>query len=256
VRLAVPTLLLLTLFTTAGAWSADSPSIRVEAMVGEAVVVFEDIDCPDDMVLVPTGEVALAQPSTCQTIVALSTVSDRVSAVVWAIAAADPDDPEAAAAIKTQLTGLTTAEQALVIAVLHNNAAHLGTNAATVIATIGAIVAVNPSAAATIVLTASVLDPANAAAIISAASAPGQAEKVNNAAKTAEEIRKEFEHNQQSQPGAEEYTGGGEVEVISITEEEPLPPPAPPAPPTVNPPINNNVPPGGAVPRPPPQSPE
>ena len=38
--------------------------------------------------------------------------------------------------IKTQLAGLTTAEQALVIAVLHNNAAHLGTNAATVIATI------------------------------------------------------------------------------------------------------------------------
>ena len=195
-RLAVPTLLLLTLIAATRAWSADGPSIRVEAMVGEAVVVFEDIDCPDDMVLVPTGEVAQTQPSTCQTIVALSTVSDRVSAVVWAIAAADMNDPEAAAAIKTQLAGLTTAEQALVIAVLHNNAAHLGTNAATVIATIGAIVAVNPSAAATIVLTASVLDPANEGAFISAAAAPGQAEKVNNAAKTAEEIRQLFQRGE------------------------------------------------------------
>ena len=47
------------------------------------MVVFEDIDCPDDMGAGANGEVAQTQPSTCQTIVALSTVSDRVSAVVW-----------------------------------------------------------------------------------------------------------------------------------------------------------------------------
>ena len=56
-RPAVPSLLLLLLFAGANAWSAKESTIRVEAMVGEAVVVFEDIDCPDDMVQVATGEV-------------------------------------------------------------------------------------------------------------------------------------------------------------------------------------------------------
>ena len=100
-RSAVKPLLLLTfLLTTAtNTWSAEGSTIRVEAMVGEAVVVFEDIDCPDDVYTVPTGEAAEANPVTCETLVALSTVPDNVGSVVWAIAQADPDDPAAASVI-------------------------------------------------------------------------------------------------------------------------------------------------------------
>ena len=135
-RSAVPSLFLLVLFASTNAWSSKSPTIRVEAMVGQAVVVFEDIDCPEDTeVRIPTGEVGEMNPVTCETVVALSNVSDKVNAVVWAIAAADPDDLEAAGAISALLGDLTSAEQALVIAVLHNNAQHLGTNNDTIIAT-------------------------------------------------------------------------------------------------------------------------
>ena len=151
-RSAVPSLLfvLVTAVSSTNAWSAKNPPIRVEAMVGEAVVVFEDIDCPEEVVTVPTGEVAQTNPTTCETIVALSNVSDNVNGMVWAIAAADLDDPTELAAIQSQLAGLTTAEQTLVIVVLNNNAQHLGTNQQTVVSTIAAIVAVNPRAAATL----------------------------------------------------------------------------------------------------------
>jgi hypothetical protein len=219
-------------------------------MVGEAVVVFEDVDCPEEVVTVPTGEVAQTNPTTCETIVALSTVSDKVNAMVWAIAAADPDDPAAAAAIQAQLAGLTTAEQTLVIVVLHNNAQHLGTNDQTIISTIGSIVAVNPRAAATLVMTASVLDPGNAPAFIEAATGPGTTESVQQGVEAAEDIRKDFEENQQGGPGGDDYDGGagvGEtpVEVISVTDPQTKPPP-----PNVKPPPNNQVPPGGAIPTP------
>jgi hypothetical protein len=253
VQPAVKTLLLLTFLLTASTntWSAGGPVIRVEAMVGAAVVVFEDIDCPDDVYTVPTGEVAQTNPVTCETVVALSTVSDNVSVVAWAIAAADPDDPEAMAAIDAQLADLSVAEQAMLITVLHNNQQHLGTNDATVIATVGRIVSVNPAAAATVVLTASVLDPGNADAIFAEAiaAAPEQAENIQQGQDVAEEIREDFTENDPA-PSTEEESDGGsgegeeveEVEVISVTEGETPPPESP-----VDPPINNEIPPGGAI---------
>ena len=237
------------------AWSAEGsakgkgPTIRVEAMVGEAVVVFEDIDCPEgEVVRVPTGEFAQTNPATCETVVALSNVDDRVNDVVWAIAAADMDDPAQLAAVEAQLASLTTAEQAMVIAVLNNNARHLGTNQDTVVATVAAIVRVNPDAAATIVLTATVLAPSMAEVIVEAATeaAPEQAENIQEASDSAGEINREFQDNQAPLSGpvtSEDGEGGAEdpdVEVTSITEAEP--------PPAVRPPIDTSVPPGGALP--------
>jgi hypothetical protein len=275
VRPAVKTLLLLTFLLTAttNTWSAEGPAIRVVAMVGAAVVVFEDIDCPDDVYNVPTGEVAQTNPVTCETVVALSTVSDNVSVVAWAIAAADPDDPEAKAAIDAQLADLSVAEQAMLITVLHNNQQHLGTDDATVIATVGQIVSINPEAAAIVVLTATVLDPGNVDAIFAAAiaAAPEQAQNIQQGQDTAEDIREDFTANDPGPSGEGESDGGSgeaeEVEVISVTEPEgeaETPPPA------VDPPINNDGPSGGAVgdddladipgvdgaPPPPPASPE
>ena len=171
---AVKALLLLTflLTGTTNTWSADGPAIRVQAMVGAAVVASEDSDCPDDVYTVLTGEAALTNPDTCETTVALSTESDNVAIVAWAIAAADPDDPEAKAAIDALLANLSVAEQVMLIAVLQNNQQHLGTNDATVVATVIQLLALNPAAAGTIVLTATVLGPDNADAIFAA---PGAA---------------------------------------------------------------------------------
>jgi hypothetical protein len=164
VQPAVKTLLLLTflLTGTTNTWSADGPVIRVQAMVGAAVVASEDSDCPDDVYTVPTGEAALTNPDTCETIVAPSTVTDNVGVVAWAIAAADPDDPEAKAAIDALLANLSVAEQVMLIAVLQNNQQHLGTNDATVVATVIQLLAISPAAAGTIVLTATLLGPDNA----------------------------------------------------------------------------------------------
>ena len=263
-RPAVKTLLLLIFLLTAttNTWSAEGPTIRVEAMVGAAVVVFEDIDCPDDVYLVPTGEVAQTNPVTCEAIVALSTVSDNVAVVAWAIAAAGTDDPEAKAAIDALLADLSVAEQVMLITVLHNNQQHLGTDDATVIATVGQIISVSPAAAASVVLTATVLNPGNADAIFAEAiaAAPGQGENIQQGQDIAEEIRQDFTENDQGSSTEEESDGGSgqseeveEVEVISVTEPEPEAAPPPETP--VDPPINSVVPPGGSIP-PPPLSPE
>lgn len=244
-RSAVSSLLLLIVFASANAWSAKSPVIRVEAMVGEAVVVFEDIDCPEgEEVRVPTGEVAENNPVTCETVVAISTVSDKVNAVVWAIAAADPDDLEAAAAISTLLAGLTSAEQALVIAVLHNNAIHLGTNKDTIVATIRAIAEVNPTGVSVSILTSAVLDPELAGEVISAAlEGGGDVGSIMQAGEAAEQITRDFVGDQRG-VGSTGETGGGEdsdVEVTSITDSGPSDPIVPTS-------INTQVPPGGAIP--------
>jgi hypothetical protein len=257
VQQAVKALLLLPFLLTAttNTWSANGPSIRVEAMVGAAVVVFEDIDCPDDVTTVPTGEVAQTNPATCETIVALSTVSDAVGVVAWAIAAADPDDPEAKAAIDALLADLSVAEQVMLVTVLHNNQQHLGTNDATVVATVGQIISVSPEAAASVVLTATVLNPANADAIFAEAiaAAPGQGENIQQGQDVAEDIRQDFTENDQASSTEEESDGGSGqseevevVEVISVTEPEPEAPPPPPETP-VDPPIDSTVPPGGGL---------
>ena len=75
------------LAATSPNWSAEGSAklkatIRVEAMVGEAVVVFEDIDCPEAKWLeCPPGEVAQTNPVTCETVVALSTCMTR--SMMW-----------------------------------------------------------------------------------------------------------------------------------------------------------------------------
>ena len=245
---SLPLVLLLAL-PGAGTWAAQSPKVRVEAFVGEAVVVFENIDCPEEVIRVPTGDAAETDPDKCEAVVGLSNVPDRVSDVVWAIAKADLDNPAVVESIKSQLAGLTTGEQALVVAVLHNNATTLGVDRTKYLNTIRLIVTVNPKAASTVVLTASVLDPGNADAIKGAAleGAPGQADNIGKAADAAEEIRQDFTGNQPGQ-GADGETPGGVgkpeeegPEVVEIKDK--------PTPPKPNPP-NNNVPPGGAVPTP------
>ena len=174
--------------------------------------------------------------------------------MVWAIAGADLDDPAELAAVEAQLANLSTAEQTMVIAVLNNNAKHLGTNQDTVIATVAAIVTVNPEAAATIVLTATVLAPSMAEAIVeaAAAAAPEQAENIQEASDLAGESNQEFQDNQAPPlvPVVPEDGEGGaedpDVEVVSVTEADAVPDSQPP--PTVRPPIDTSVPPGGAIP--------
>ncbi|MGL4565630.1 MAG: hypothetical protein ACRCVD_10070, partial [Halioglobus sp.] len=165
---SLPLYLLLAL-PGAGAWAVESPPVRVEAFVGEAVVVFENIECPEEVIRVPTGDAAETDPDKCEAIVGLSNVPNKVSDVVWAIAKADLDNPAVVDSIKSQLAGLTIGEQTLLVAVLHNNAATLGVDKTKYLNTIRLIVTVNPAAAPSVVLTASVLDPANADAIKGAA---------------------------------------------------------------------------------------
>lgn len=151
----------LLLITAANAWAA-ADAVRVQAMVGEAVVAFENIDCPDDVFVVATGERALTNPSDCEALVALSELPDKVGTVVWAIAALDLNDPAALQAIEALLSTLNTGEQVMVIAVLENNAHHLGTDDSTVVATVQSIIVLNPDAAGVVVGAAVVLDPGNA----------------------------------------------------------------------------------------------
>ncbi|MEM1153344.1 MAG: hypothetical protein AAGI44_04335 [Pseudomonadota bacterium] len=217
----------------------DETPVRVEAFVGEAVVVFEDIDCPEEIVTVPTGQVAVTYPEECETVVSINTVPDPVADVIWAIAETDPDDIEA---IEELLVGLTTSEQTLVLVVLINNSDHLGTDTDTLLSTITAITRLNPDATPLMVLTGVVLDPDNQDDIITAAliGAPDQVDNIDDVIDVSDEIINEFRDNQPGPDGEDPN-----VEVISVDEEQP--PPLPEIPP---PPINNRVPPGGVGPAP------
>lgn len=217
----------------------DRTPVRVEAIVGEAVVVFEDIDCPEEIVEVPTGQVAVTYPEECETVVSINTVPDPVGDVIWAIANTDPDDAEA---IEQLLVGLTTSEQTLVLVVLINNSDHLGTDTDTLLATITAITRLNPDATPLIVLTGIVLDPENQDDIITAAliGAPDQVDEIDDILEVGDEIINEFQDNQPPGPDEEDPN----IEVIEVEDEQPAPPDIP------RPPINNQVPPGGVGPTP------
>ena len=236
-RLAVTLQFLLPILLATAAtniWASERSPVRVEAMVGAAVVVFEDIECPEDVVEVPTGQVAITYPDECDMVVGLNTVSDTVSDVVWAIASTDPDDAEA---VQDLLVGLTTAEQTLVIVVLINNAQHLGTNDDYVIATMAAISRENPGAVPLLVVTGSVLRPDLQQDIIDVVkiAAPEEIENIDLGVVIADDIVEDFQDNQQPGPGDDDYTPGtgddSDVEVISVEDQQPQPPVDTPKPP-------------------------
>jgi hypothetical protein len=229
VRLAFNSLFLLALLVaaTANTWSADGPIVRVEAMIGEATVILETDDGQTDSVLVPTGKVTQADPKTGKSKVETSTSTNKVNAVVRAIAAAAPDarsgstgegcsrgerplrtaprpeyDAATAAAIDAQLASLSEGELMMVIAVLNNNARHLCVDSSTVADTVGQIAAAQPQAAANVVFVATLLDPVNANSFNTAAvtAAPEQAGNIQKAQDAAQNIKKDSNATNQPPP--------------------------------------------------------
>ena len=254
-RSAVKTLLTPTLLITAAtaSWSVSAQPIRVEAHVGEAVVVFEDIECPDTVVPVPTGQKVQTNPVTCESVVSESTVPDDVNEVVWLIANADPSDPATEQAIQDALVGLSNGQLAMVITVLSNNQQHLGTDDNTVIETIRNIASAVPSAAPIVALTSVVLgaDPdAVIGAIIDGQAPESVVEESIERIEEGGEIKEELQEGQEPPGGTEETPVTDDedsVEVVEVIETETtddggssIPPPPPVAPPT--------VPPGGSIP--------
>jgi hypothetical protein len=229
VRLPVKSLFLLTLLVTgaSNAWSTADPVVSVEAMIGEATLILETTDGKKDSVVVPTGQATQTDPKTGEAILGASTVPNKVNVVVHAIAAASPDarsgstgegcsrsarplrnaprpdyDAATAAAIDTQLAGLSDGELMMVIAVLNNNARHLCIDASTVAATVGTIASVRPEAAADVVFVAILLDPDQADQFTGAAvkGAPDQAENIQKAQDAAQNIKQDFGTGNQPPP--------------------------------------------------------
>lgn len=97
--------------------------VHVKAMVGKAVVSFNEGDCPDVIHVVATGKTAETDPTTCTVVIKTTTERSTVDALVWAIANAEDDET-----IEALIAQLSEAEQVMVIVVLTNNAAQLGIN--------------------------------------------------------------------------------------------------------------------------------
>ena len=217
----LPLLFLIFFFSTASAWSQ---TVRVEAMVGAAVVVFEKIECPDDVYDVPTGEVAVTDPVTCETRVMLSTLPDDVGNLVWAIA----NNPEAIDDLGDALANLTEGELAMVVTVLQNNQQHLGTTDDTVIEVVSVIAEVAPDAAATVVLTATVLNPEATEEIVAVAiaAAPAREESIREAVDTSGDIREQLGPEDDAPPGGDGAAGDappeddGDIEVVDVEDVE------------------------------------
>ena len=264
-----PTLfsLSLLLIATNGAWGAKGPEVIVEAHVGAAVIVFQNIECPDVVYDVATGEMAVTDPETCDTVVQLSTVPDDIADIAWAIA----NDPDALDNLAEDLADLTDGELALLATVLQNNQQHLGTDDQTTIDFVAKIAEVNPEGAAVVVLTATVLNPSAAEAILAAAvaSSPGYVQPFTDASNEGLGIGDELTplSDDGAPPGGDGTTddvgeegeqGDDNVEVRSVEDaddgqapEEDNTPPGGPSSNTGD----NTVPPGGGD-IPGPQSPE
>jgi hypothetical protein len=195
----------------------DGVVVNVEAMIGEATLKREE-DGQTDSFIVPTGQTTLIDPTTGETLVVSSTVSNKVNTVVRAIAAAAPDahsatgegcsrgdrplrrtaspdyDPETQAKIQALLADLTDGELMMVIAVLHNNARHLCIDSSSVATAIGEIGRVRPELVAEIVFVAALIDSENAElyAETALAVAPNQSEAILQAVETAIIVREGF----------------------------------------------------------------
>ena len=199
----------------------DGAVVNVEAMIGEATLEKEGVDGEKDFIVVPTGKTTQVDPKTGETRVETSTVSNRVNAVVRAIAAVSPDaasgstgegcsqgsgplrrtarpraDAIADAAIAAQLAELSRGELMMVIAVLNNNARHLCIDSATVAATVGRIATVRPEEAGEAVFIATLLDNDTQYAEAALAAAPDQAASIERASRAAEEVRQDFPASQ------------------------------------------------------------
>jgi hypothetical protein len=197
----------------------DGVVVNVEAMIGVATLT-EEIDGEKDTVVVPTGQATQKDPTTGEVVVVPATSINKVNAVVQAIAAAAPDattgtardegcsesgrplrtsarpdyDAETAAAIEALLAALNESELMMVMAVLINNARHLCIDTSTIIATIGVIATVSPENAAIAVLAAAIFDPENVDDFVNEAiaAAPEQAENIEQARDTAQDIQQGF----------------------------------------------------------------
>lgn len=216
VKLLLPFALLIT--CTTSAWSAagripsvegdvrgsftgiavDGVVVNVEAMIGEATLVQENVAGEKDVIVVTTGTATQKDPSTGKILLAPATVPNPVNEVVHAIAAAAPDastrlpndegcslgkDPQrlvpqpdydeaTAAVIESELKQLSPGDLMMVIAVLINNANHLCIDATTVADTVSLIATVRPEEAANMAFVASLLDPEHADRYTNAATSP------------------------------------------------------------------------------------
>ncbi|MEH6592981.1 MAG: hypothetical protein V7746_22115, partial [Halioglobus sp.] len=229
------------LFSSGHVWAADLPNatpvgqVKVEVMIGEATVLVEDPECPPRTYVVDSSHVAKTTSSKCDTVLEESDTSDAVNEVVQLIATSDRDDPDAKVLIEALLGDLSDGDRSLVIAVLINNAHHLGTNSDTVVDTIEAIATVAPESAPSAVFVAIILDPSNAKAVIDAAAGaagPAFSEAIEQAAGTAEKVKEDLKVD--AGP-----SGGEKAAAVVVVEETQEPKSEPKAPP-----INNEVPPG------------
>ncbi|MEH6590029.1 MAG: hypothetical protein V7746_07240 [Halioglobus sp.] len=237
---------ILLLMASVGAWSADDPGseisrVKLEVMIGEGTVVLEDAGCETRSYVVGTGYSAKTTPSECDAVLTESDVSDAVNSVVQRISSCDPDFREAREAVAELLGELSPAELSMLVAVIINNAHHLCIDDRTIIETIGAIAVANPEAAASTVFVAAILDPDNTKPFTDAAkaAAPDQADNIEQAADTAEQIKEDLN------AGAPTTGDPAGPAIVELVEEEA--PPEAPAPP----PVDTSVPPGGSIPDPP-----
>jgi hypothetical protein len=241
----------------------DGVVVNVEAMIGEATLVREEED-GQTTILVPTGQETNVDPTTGQTLVGASTQSNKVNAVVRAIAAAAPDaysatsegcsrgssplrrtvrpddDTESRAEIQALLADLTDGEMMMVIAVLNNNARHLCIDWSTVAAAVGEIATVRPEVAAEVVFVAALVDPENAEQYTETAlaAAPDQSKAIQQATEAASIVNEDFGADVSTlQPSGDESAPPEEEEAPP---EEETPPPETEQPP--------EVPPGGGEP--------
>ena len=155
----------------------DGVTISVYSSIGTAIVRLAD----GSSFSIAVGKQGTVNVQSGDTSLGDLTAADPISVAAAGIAAAEGD----ADTVSAGLAGKSDADQAMVLAVLLNNAAALGVSDSAQLATaVGQASRVNAASAALFVFVASALDPANSANYVAQAKqgAPGQETSIDRAA--------------------------------------------------------------------------
>jgi len=153
----------------------DGDNVQVDTAIGTATITFAN----GETLNISAGQTGRFNVSTGQSSVGTTTTPDTVALAALAIAA-NPDDADA---VKAALADLSSAEQAIAMATLINNASQLGLSTANLVAATGNAVAANPANGAALTYVATALSPDNAQQFTdaAAAAAPEQATDIRKA---------------------------------------------------------------------------
>ncbi len=192
--------------------SFDGATVQIDSSIGTATINFAD----GSSLVIQTNNTGVANVQTQQTSLSTITTPDPAAQAAQAIADSGAD----AGTVQNALAGQSSGDQALILAVLINNATQLGVTDPNVLAdAVGAAAGASNENAALFVLVASALDPANKEVYKARAkaAAPNQSGAIDEAGDIADDLEPDDDQQGDNQQGDDDTSGTDTAENPATT---------------------------------------